>query len=123
MAVLLFLVLWLRGDASPGDLVAYITAAGLLPKPIRQLSEVSATIQKGLAGAESIFAQIDEPAEIDRGTLERDRVDGRIEVCDLGFTYPGSSSGCCKGFPSPSNPDRWWRWSGVRAAASRRWPT
>jgi hypothetical protein len=35
MAVLLFLVLLLRGDSTPGDLVAYITAAGLLPKPIR----------------------------------------------------------------------------------------
>ena len=31
MAILMFLVLWLRGDASAGDLVAYITAAGLLP--------------------------------------------------------------------------------------------
>ena len=46
MAVLMFLVLLLRGDASAGDLVAYITLAGLLPKPIRQLSEVSSTIQK-----------------------------------------------------------------------------
>jgi subfamily B ATP-binding cassette protein MsbA len=60
MAALLILVLLLRGDSSAGDLVAYITAAGMLPKPIRQLSEVSATIQKGLAGAESIFAQLDE---------------------------------------------------------------
>jgi subfamily B ATP-binding cassette protein MsbA len=44
---LMFLVLFLRGDASAGDMVAYITLAGLLPKPIRQLSEVSSTIQKG----------------------------------------------------------------------------
>ncbi|WP_323166836.1 ABC transporter transmembrane domain-containing protein, partial [Pseudomonas bubulae] len=36
MAVLMFLVLYLRGDASAGDMVAYITLAGLLPKPIRQ---------------------------------------------------------------------------------------
>jgi subfamily B ATP-binding cassette protein MsbA len=28
MAVLMFLVLFLRGDATAGDLVAYITAAG-----------------------------------------------------------------------------------------------
>lgn len=76
MSVLLFLVLLLRGDASAGDLVAYITAAGMLPKPIRQLSEVSSTIQKGLAGAESIFAQLDELPETDRGTIERDRVSG-----------------------------------------------
>ena len=36
MAVLLFLVLWLRGDSTAGELVAYITAAGLLPKPVRR---------------------------------------------------------------------------------------
>ncbi|QSL90849.1 lipid A export permease/ATP-binding protein MsbA [Ectopseudomonas toyotomiensis] len=90
MAVLMFLVLWLRGDASAGDLVAYITLAGLLPKPIRQLSEVSSTIQKGVAGAESIFEQLDEEPEVDRGTQERERVSGRLEVKELSFSYPGS---------------------------------
>ena len=90
MAVLMFLVLLLRGDASAGDLVAYITLAGLLPKPIRQLSEVSSTIQKGVAGADSIFEQLDEAPEIDRGTKELERVSGRLEVCDLSFSYPGT---------------------------------
>lgn len=90
MAVVMFLVLYLRGDASPGDLVAYITMAGLLPKPIRQLSEVSSTIQKGVAGAESIFEQVDEPAELDEGQLEPQRVSGRLEVRGLSFTYPGT---------------------------------
>ena len=90
MAVLMFLVLWLRGDSSAGDLVAYITLAGLLPKPIRQLSEVSSTIQKGLAGAESIFEQLDEEPEVDHGTQERERISGRLEVKDLSFSYPGS---------------------------------
>ena len=89
MGVLLFLVLLLRGEASAGDLVAYITAAGMLPKPIRQLSEVSSTIQKGLAGAESIFEQLDEDMEPDRGTVERERVGGRTEVRNLSFRYPG----------------------------------
>ena len=89
MSVLLFLVLFLRGDASAGDLVAYITAAGMLPKPIRQLSEVSSTVQRGLAGAESIFAQLDEPEEADRGTEERERVSGRIEIEQLSFGYDG----------------------------------
>lgn len=90
MAVLMFLVLWLRGDSSAGDLVAYITLAGLLPKPIRQLSEVSSTIQKGLAGAESIFEQLDETPEVDSGTQERERISGQLEVKDLSFSYPGS---------------------------------
>ncbi|MBC3255346.1 lipid A export permease/ATP-binding protein MsbA [Pseudomonas paralactis] len=90
MAVLMFLVLLLRGDATAGDLVAYITAAGLLPKPIRQLSEVSSTIQKGVAGAESIFEQLDEEPEVDTGTVERERVSGRLDVRNLSFTYPGA---------------------------------
>ena len=90
MSVLLLLVLLLRGDSSAGDLVAYITAAGMLPKPIRQLSEISATIQKGLAGAESIFAQLDEAPELDQGAIERARVSGRVEVRNLSFSYSGS---------------------------------
>ncbi|MDY0249629.1 MAG: lipid A export permease/ATP-binding protein MsbA [Pseudomonas sp.] len=92
MSVLLFLVLLLRGDSSPGDLVAYITLAGLLPKPIRQLSEVSSTIQKGVAGAESIFEQLDEAPEIDQGTVELAQASGQLEVRDLTFTYPNTET-------------------------------
>lgn len=92
MSILLFLVLLLRGDSSAGDLVAYITAAGMLPKPIRQLSEVSATIQRGLAGAESIFSQLDEAPELENGSMERDSVSGRIEVRNLSFSYDGSDT-------------------------------
>ena len=88
MGVLMFLVLYMRGDASAGDMIAYITLAGLLPKPIRQLSEVSSTIQKGVAGAESIFEQLDEKPEVDTGTVELDHVSGRLEVRNLNFTYP-----------------------------------
>jgi subfamily B ATP-binding cassette protein MsbA len=123
MAVLLFLVLLLRGDASAGDLVAYITAAGMLPKPIRQLSEVSATIQKGLAGAESIFAQLDETPEPDHGMVERERVSGRLQVkseppsairaANMPFSMTSSFR---------SSPGRWSPSSAVPAAASRPWP-
>lgn len=90
MALLMFLVLLLRGDATTGDLVAYITLAGLLPKPIRQLSEVSSTIQKGVAGAESIFEQLDEQPEADSGLRERERISGQLEVRNLTFQYPGA---------------------------------
>ncbi|MCL2161205.1 MAG: lipid A export permease/ATP-binding protein MsbA [Betaproteobacteria bacterium] len=89
LSVVLFLVLWLRGDTTAGELVAYLTAAALLPKPIRQLSETNSTIQRGVAGAESVFTQLDEPSECDTGTVERERVEGRITVRDLVFSYPG----------------------------------
>jgi subfamily B ATP-binding cassette protein MsbA len=54
------------------------------------LSEVSATIQKGLAGAESIFEQLDEEPELDLGTQEIERVGGTLEVRNLSFRYPGA---------------------------------
>lgn len=106
MAVLLFLVLWLRGEASPGELVAYITAAGLLPKPIRQLSEVSSTIQKGVAAADSIFQQLDEAPEADHGQVTRERIKGRIEVRDLAFAYPGSDKRVLDGVSFTVEPGR-----------------
>lgn len=104
MAVLMYMVLYLRGDASAGELIAYITAAGLLPKPIRQLSEVSATIQKGLAAADSIFGQLDEEPEFDRGTVERERVEGRLEVSGLAFSYPGTDKEILHGIDFSANP-------------------
>ncbi|GIR02563.1 MAG: hypothetical protein CM15mP12_0940 [Gammaproteobacteria bacterium] len=39
--------------------VAFFTAAGLMARPIRQLSSLNAVIQKGLAAAEDIFISID----------------------------------------------------------------
>ncbi|WP_236233819.1 lipid A export permease/ATP-binding protein MsbA [Pseudomonas tohonis] len=104
MAVLMFLVLFLRGDASAGELVAYITVAGMLPKPIRQLSEVSSTVQKGVAGAESIFEQLDEVPETDTGTVERERVVGRLEVRDLTFRYPGTEKSVLDGISFTAEP-------------------
>jgi len=67
MGVLLWLVLALRGEATVGELVSYVTAAGLIPKPLRQLTEVGSRFARGLAGAESAFALLDAPAEAETG--------------------------------------------------------
>ena len=91
LAVLFFLVLWLKGDSTTASLVSFVTAAALLPKPIRQLSEVNANVQKGIAAAESIFAMADEPAEPDNGTFEKERVAGKLEFRDLVFKYQNSN--------------------------------
>ena len=46
------------------------------------------TIQRGLAGAESIFDLIDQPAEVDRGRKNLSRVQGHIILNDVSFHYP-----------------------------------
>lgn len=74
---------------SAGSLVAFITAAAQLGKPVKTLSGIQSIVQRGLAAAEDVFAQLDTPAEIDRGTTSIDRAKGFIEVDSLSFSYPG----------------------------------
>ena len=92
LAALLFMVLFIKGDSTTATLVGYVTAAALLPKPIRQLSEVNANIQKGIAAAESIFEIVDELPEANHGQYTSDRVQGRVEFRQVGFTYENAST-------------------------------
>ncbi|MFT7131448.1 MAG: subfamily B ATP-binding cassette protein MsbA [Cyclobacteriaceae bacterium] len=94
LAGLVWLVLdpELLADMSPGDVVAFITAGGLLAKPIRQLSEVNVIIQRGLAAAQDIFTLFDQPTEPDRGHLRLDRVRGKVEFRNVCFAYDEASS-------------------------------
>lgn len=74
---------------STPDLVGYLTTIALLPKSMKQLSGVGLMIQQGAIGSEIIFGLLDEPAEVDKGTIELDRANGAIEIRDLTFYYPG----------------------------------
>lgn len=87
IATLMFLVLYLASDTSAGELVAYVVAAGLLAKPVRQLSEVNSNIQRGIAAADSIFSLLDHSSEANTGSQVVERVSGRIELKDLSFEY------------------------------------
>ncbi|MDG0991287.1 MAG: lipid A export permease/ATP-binding protein MsbA [Luminiphilus sp.] len=73
---------------SAGSLVAFITAAAQMGKPIRTLSGVQSIIQRGLAAAEDVFAQIDVPPEPDRGTTPVARAKGEIVMERVSFRYP-----------------------------------
>jgi len=90
LGTLIFLALLLMENASTGEFIAYITAAGLIPKPIRQLSEVNATIQKGIAAAESVFQVLDEEIEKNIGTHSIERIRGALEFQNLSYSYKGT---------------------------------
>ena len=66
--------------------VAFFTAAGLMAKPIRQLSNINIIIQKGLAAANEIFQQLDEDEESDVGNIN-ENIKGNIEFKNVSFSY------------------------------------
>jgi len=48
---------------TPGEFVAFITAMSMVFEPVRRLTNVNATLQKGLAAAQGLFELLDERAE------------------------------------------------------------
>ena len=87
MLVALLLRPEIAGSMSPGDVITYLSLAGLLANPIKRLSDVNARLQRGLAAADDIFAQLDHDAEEDVGDLEVERVDGAIRFENVSFGY------------------------------------
>ena len=93
VAMALAFLVWLAmspdffAGRTPGEFVIFLSAAGLLAKPIRQLTQVNAVIQRGIAASASIFALLDEAPETDEGTYAKRRVDGKLEFRNVGFSY------------------------------------
>lgn len=89
MAVLIWFAMSpeLLANASAGDFVTFLTIAGLLAKPIRQLSNVNSVVQRGISAADSIFGLLDEKREPDTGTVEVARVRGEVVLEDVSFNY------------------------------------
>lgn len=72
---------------TPGAFATMMTAMIALLKPIKQLTKVNTNIQKGIAGAASIFRFLDEKPEPDHG--ERILIDtkGTVSFDKVNFAY------------------------------------
>lgn len=84
----MYLALMVMAEASAGEFVAYLTAAFMLPRPIRLLSDANSDIQKGVVAADSLFEVLDEEVEADLGSYEVARSVGKLEFQNVRFTYP-----------------------------------
>ncbi len=78
------------GEATVGDFVSFVTAMLMMFGPIKHLADINAQLQRGLASAEAVFDLIDEKSEIDTGTRELDRAQGRLQFDDVSLRYPQS---------------------------------
>ncbi|MXY57970.1 MAG: lipid A export permease/ATP-binding protein MsbA [Gammaproteobacteria bacterium] len=87
MLVALLLRPEVAGAMTPGVVIIYLGAAGMLANPIKRLSDVNARLQRGLAAAVDIFEQLDQDAEDDAGSLDIERVEGAIRFDDVSFGY------------------------------------
>ncbi len=80
----------LNQTMSAGEFMTFITAASLIAKPLRALTDINSVIQRGIVGAESIFTVLDSQGEEDLGKVELERAKGHVDIEELSFKYPSS---------------------------------
>lgn len=92
MSIAMSIIMWIAlrpeilRDTTAGEFVAYITAAGMLSKPIKTLTDVNEKLQRGMAAAHSVFELIDLPEEKNTGTLTP-VLKGDIQFKDVNLIY------------------------------------
>lgn len=78
------------GLISIGTISAFIIYAKQFSRPINEIAQLYGTIQTAVAGAERVFALIDQPDEDNSGTQTMDHVKGEISFKNIDFSYiPG----------------------------------
>jgi subfamily B ATP-binding cassette protein MsbA len=92
MAMSLSIIIWIAlrpeilRETTTGEFVAYITAAGMLSKPIKALTDINEKLQRGMAAAYSVFELLDLPEEKNTGTLTP-ALKGNIQFENAGLIY------------------------------------
>ncbi len=73
-----------------GTVSAFIIYAKQFSRPINEIAQLYGTIQTAVAGAERVFALLDEPDEDNSGDKELANITGRISFRNVDFSYvPG----------------------------------
>ncbi|GAB4393761.1 MAG: lipid A export permease/ATP-binding protein MsbA [Gammaproteobacteria bacterium] len=72
---------------SAGSFVSFNIAMLALLRPLKVITSLNSTIQLGLAGAQSVFALLDQPLERNTGTVTVPRVRGDIVYQHVSFRY------------------------------------
>ena len=80
------------GNLSAGQFISFFGAMMLMLQPIRRITNVNATLQRGVAAGDSLFEVIDEEDETDSGTIEAGRVKGDVEFRNVSFAYGDGAS-------------------------------
>jgi len=82
----------IEGVLSPGQFISFFSAMMLMLQPVRRITNVNATLQRGVAGADSLFVVMDEPDENDTGSKVLERVAGEVRFDNVAFSYGENDS-------------------------------
>ncbi len=82
-------VIYLVTVISPGvsEVGGFIAAIVLLMAPLKRVTGINATIQRSIAGGESVFGMLDMDSELDKGTHAPENIRGEVEFRDVSFSY------------------------------------
>ncbi|WP_419810633.1 lipid A export permease/ATP-binding protein MsbA [Bacterioplanoides sp.] len=80
------------GSMSSEEFMVFITAASLIAKPIRALTNINSVIQKGVVAAESVFTILDTDQEVDKGDQQLDRCRGDLCFDAVSFRYENAET-------------------------------
>ena len=70
-----------------GTISAFIIYAKQFSRPINEIAQLYGTIQTAVAGAERVFALLDQPDEDNSGTHDMEQVKGEISFRNVDFSY------------------------------------
>ncbi len=76
-----------NNNLSPGSFMAFFGAMMLMMQPLRRVTNVNATLQRGIAAGDSVFRVIDEQDEVDEGSIREGRIEGKVEFRNVNFSY------------------------------------
>ena len=76
-----------EGLLTPGQFISFFAAMMLMLQPVRRITNVNATLQRGVAAADSLFMIMDEKDEEDTGTIDTERVKGDVVFDKVCFSY------------------------------------
>lgn len=76
---------------SVGGFVAFVTAMLMIIAPVRQLSEVSSPITRGLVALERALALIEQTPDESSGQFAMDRASGALSFSELIVQYPSAT--------------------------------
>src|SRR5699024_4731606 len=103
LVIFIAVVIWYASSQAYSDVITIGSFLSLLAAmvgmltPIKRLVSMNEALQRGAAGAESVFNILDAETEADQGNVKLDAIAGKIEFKDVKFSYEGSNEDAIKG--------------------------